>query len=219
MCWNWKVSIVTFALISIVSYKLFTRGHVNDKFLAVWIYSYGFMQLFETFQWLGQTPNYEYLNIFGSFCAALLLYFHPLAVMIGMSVDSAYKSVINTNVFKLLLAASVFMAIFGIHRVSTAYINKTHTFISKPDTISKHMVWEFPTDYISTMVIILVTGVIFIAPKFLFLFVILLIYYLLPILVILLTMTVDEKNRLKNYAGSYWCWYVAMFSFLFLFLN
>ena len=81
------------------------------------------------------------------------------------------------------------------------------------------MVWEFPTDYISTMVIMLVTAVIFIAPKFLFIFVILLIYYLLPILVILLTMTVDEKNRLKNYSGSYWCWYVAMFSFLFLFLN
>ena len=220
MCWNWKVSIVTFVLITIVSYKLFTRGHANDKFLAVWICSYGSMQLFETFQWLGQNPKYEYLNIFGSFCAALLLYFHPFAAMIGMSIESGYKSVTNTNIFKLLLTASVFMAIFGIYRVSNAYISKTHTFISKPDTISKHMVWEFPEDYFATMILMLITSVIFIAPRFLFLFVTLIIYYLLPILIIRLTINVDdEKNQLKNYAGSYWCWYVAMFSFLFLFFN
>ena len=168
MCWNWKVSIVTFVLITLVSYKLYTRGHPNDKLLALWIGSYGCMQLFETFQWLGQTPKYEYLNVIGSICAALLLYLHPLAVTVGMSLDSVYKNDIKTNTFGFLLWASIFMAIFGVYRVAYAYINKTHSFISKPDSISKHLVWEFPADYITTMVLLLVTGVIFIAPKFLF---------------------------------------------------
>lgn len=219
MCWNWKVSIVTFALITIVSYKLYTRGHANDKLLALWIGSYGCMQLFETFQWLGQTPKYEYLNIFGSVCAALLLYFHPLAVTVGMSLDSAYKTEIKTNTFVFLLSASIVVAFFGICRVAHAYLNKTHTFISKPDSISKHLIWEFPADYITTMVLLFFTASIFIAPKFLFLFIVLLVYYLLPILMIHLTIKIEDKNRLKNYAGSYWCWYVAVFSFLFLIFN
>jgi len=219
MCWNWKVSIVTFALITLVSYKLYTRGHANDKFLALWICSYGCMQLFETFQWLGQNPKYEYLNIIGSICAALLLYFHPLAVTVGLSIDSAYKTDIKTKPFVFLLGASIVMALFGIYRVANAYLNKTHTFISKPDSISKHLVWEFPDDYTSTMVITSLTIIIFIAPKFLFLFIILIVYYFLPILIIQLTIKIEDKNRLKNYAGSYWCWYVAAFSFLFLIFN
>ena len=215
MCWNWQVSIGSFSLISIISYSLYERGHANDKLLALWLGSYGSMQLFETFQWLGQNPDYEYLNIFGSICAALLLYLHPLAVTVGMSVDSAYKNIIQTDTFKLLFGASIAMAIFGLYRVTNAYINKTHTFLSKPDSISKHMVWEFPSDYMASILLILIIGCIFIAPKFLSLFIAILIYYFLPILIINLTVHVEDKNKLKNYSGSYWCWYVAVFSFLF----
>ena len=217
MCWNWQVSIASFALISGISYSLYTRGRPNDKFIAIWLGSYGSMQLFETFQWLGQNPEYEYLNVFGSICAALLLYLHPLAFTVGMYIDSAYKNIINNDIFKLLFGASFAMAVFGLYRVTSAYINKTYTFISKPDSISKHMVWEFPEDYYASILLMLLIGFLFIAPKFLMLFIAGLIYYFLPILLILLTTKVEEKNRLKNYSGSYWCWYVAIFSILFYF--
>lgn len=217
MCWNWQVSLGSFALISIVASTLYQRGQANDKLLALWIGSYGSMQLFETFQWLGQNPDYEYLNIFGSICAALLLYLHPLAVTTGMAVDTGYKNIIKTDTFKLLSGASIAMAVFGLYRVTSAYINKTNTFLSKPDSISKHMVWEFPDDYILSMLLIFITGYIFIAPKYLSLYIAVLIYYFLPIIIIQITTKVEDKNKLKNYVGSYWCWYVAIFSFLFLF--
>jgi hypothetical protein len=217
MCWNWQVSIGSFSLISLIAYSLYQRGHANDKLLALWLGSYGSMQLFETFQWLGQNPEYEYLNKFGSFFAALLLYLHPLAITVGLSVDSGYKNIINNGTFKLLFYASIAMAVFGLYRVTNAYINKTHTFLSKPDSISKHMVWEFPDDYYISILLILITGIIFIVPKYLWLFIVGLLYYFLPIIIILLTTEVEEKNKIKNYAGSYWCWYVAVFSFLFYF--
>jgi hypothetical protein len=194
---------------------LYKRGLENDKLIAIWIASYGSMQLLETFQWLGQSPNYEVLNKVGSIGAAFLLYLHPLGFTVGMSMDKAYQSILSTQSFQLLLGASIAMALFGIYRVSSAYINKTHTFLSKPDSISKHMVWDFPSDYSISIIIIFTTAFLFIAPKFLGFFLALLVYYFLPLFIIRMTMKVEEKNRWKDYSGSYWCWYVAVFSFLF----
>ena len=48
MCWNKEVSIFTFTVICLVSYKLWSRNIKNDKVLALFIMSYGSMQLFES---------------------------------------------------------------------------------------------------------------------------------------------------------------------------
>jgi hypothetical protein len=113
--------------------------------------------------------------------------------------------------------SSVAFMMFGAYRIISSYVNKTHTFQSKPDSISKHMVWEFPEDYYLSIVLIVIPSVLFIAPKYLSLFISGLIYFFLPIIIILTTMDVSDENRLKNYSGSYWCWYVAIFSFLMYF--
>lgn len=215
MCWNWQVSIGSFALISVISYSLYQRAGTNDRLIALWLGSYGTMQLFETFQWLGQDPEYAYLNVFGSISAALLLYLHPLAISLGLVLDSGYKDIIKNTTFKLLFAASVLMALYGLYKVISAYTNKTHKFLSKPDSISKHMVWDFPNDYTASIFLIMLMGILFIAPKYLAFFIASLAYYFLPIILIMSTMKVEDKNKLKNYSGSYWCWYVAFFSFLF----
>jgi hypothetical protein len=217
MCWNWKVSLGSFALISAVSYALYKRGLPNDKLLAIWLASYGSMQLFETFQWLGQNPGYEHLNTIGSIFAAFLLYLHPLAITTGMLSDSAYKGIFKNSTFMVTFYSSVAFMMFGAYRIISSYVNKTYTFQSKPDSISKHMVWEFPEDYYLSIVLIVIPSVLFIAPKYLSLFISGLIYFFLPIIIILTTMDVSDENRLKNYSGSYWCWYVAIFSFLMYF--
>ena len=217
MCWNWQVSIGSFALISFVAYSLYQRGQPNDKLIAVWLESYGAMQLFETFQWLGQDPKYEYLNLFGSMSAALLLYLHPLAVSVGFTLEDTYKQEVKSTTFKLLFGASIILALFGIYRIISTYINKTYTFLSKPDSISKHMVWDFPLDYSISVLLITVMGLLFVAPRFFMLFIACVIYYFLPLIIIYATIKVEDKNKhsLKNYYGSYWCWYVAFFSFMF----
>jgi len=59
MCWNWQVSIASFLLICSVSHSFYKRNsfyernNLNDRILAFFILSYGSIQLFETFMWIG----------------------------------------------------------------------------------------------------------------------------------------------------------------------
>ena len=217
MCWNWEVSLASFCIISFVSYALYHRGKSNDKFLSIWIASYGSMQLFEMFEWLGQDPEYQYLNKFGSVCAALLLYLHPIAFMFGMSLDSAYSTVASSTIFKGFAVIAIGFALLGLYRVVKAYLEKTHSFLSVPHSSTKHMVWNYPADYSIAGIIIIVIAAIFIAPRYPLFFAAIVLYYLLPFLMIYITSTDKDKNMLTNFsgAGSYWCWYVATFAFLF----
>ncbi len=219
MCWNWEVSLASFCIISTIAYALYKRGKPNDKFLSIWIASYGSMQLFEMFEWLGQDPEYQYLNKFGSICAALLLYIHPIAFVTGMSLDSAYSTIVSSTFFKCVGAMTIGFALFGFYRVATAYLEKTHSFLSVPHSSSKHMVWNYPADYSIAGISIILIAALFIAPRYPLFFIGIILYYLLPLLIIYITSDDKDKNILTNFsgAGSYWCWYVAIFSFLFYF--
>jgi hypothetical protein len=219
MCWNWEISLVSFVIISVVSYALYQRGKPNDKFLSIWIASYGSMQLFEMFQWLGQGPAYQYLNIFGSLCGALLLYLHPFAFATGMTLDSAYSNIVSSTLFKGIIAFTVGFALFGFYRVVTAYLEEPHRFISVPHSSSKHMVWNYPSDYNIAGISMISIATLFIAPRYLLFYAGIMLYYLLPLIMIYITSDDKNKNILTNFSGtgSYWCWYVATFAFLFYF--
>jgi len=219
MCWNWQVSIGSFILISAVSYTLYIRNLPNDRLTAIFIMSYGLMQLFEALQWWGQNPGFENLNITGSFLGAILLYFHPLAIMIGLSQDKLYKISVNSPIFLLSIFASIGVLLYGIYRVVSAYKEKSYTFLSKPDRVSGHMVWESPDDYRSIMILISIIVSLYVLPVSPIIFFTWLLYFFLPIILINKFMKVSSENNLKNYTGSYWCWYVATFSFLFYFIN
>jgi hypothetical protein len=165
------------------------------------------MQFFETFMWLGQNPGYEELNRLSSIGAALLLYAHPLAFSYGMSIDSAYKG--SDFTYAIGIAALFFL--YGVYRISTS----TQSMLAKPDTISKHLVWDSPHDYSIGLVFMLGLAIFYALKKYPALFIELLIYFMAPI-TILLTMTQAENiDAKKCYYGSYWCWLVASGSFLF----
>ena len=212
MCWNWQVSLASFAVISTVGYSLFIRGRPNDKLLALFIVSYGSMQLFETFMWWGQTR--PWLNELGSVFAALLLYIHLPVLVYGLTIDKAYR---GTNPTLIAVAGLIAGAIFlyGAYRVADTYINKTYSYLAHPDPVSGHLVWESPNDYRFITLLQLIFFTVFMLPIDPFLFGICLLYFLLPAFLIERFMKVSEDNKKKNYIGSYWCWYVAAFSFLF----
>jgi hypothetical protein len=100
MCWNAPISIISFFIILGVCYKLYERNLYNDRLFAFFIISYGTMQLFETFMWIGQNKKMKFLNIIGSVLACILLYFHPLSIMIGIKLDRLYKTIIYTLLYK-----------------------------------------------------------------------------------------------------------------------
>jgi hypothetical protein len=219
MCWNWKVSLGSFVVISLISYSLFMRNLNNDRLLSIYLLSYGSMQLFETFIWLGQDKKYIDLNKIGSIFASALLYCHPLAFIIGMWYDKKYKAIKSGDPFKLFLIIGILWVVYGLYKIASAYKNKSYSFLSHPDPKSGHLVWEFPDNYRITMIIILCISLYFIIPFQIIFSLMLGLYFMLPILLLHLNMNVDDKNKLKNYRGSYWCWYVAIFSFLFYAVN
>lgn len=220
MCWNWKVSIGTYALICGVSYTLFTRNLPYDRLLAIFILSYGTMQLFEALMWLGQNPGAEDLNKIGSLGAAILLYTHPLAVMIGFSFDKVYKS-ISGSLFDVGIIISLLWFGFGLLRVGVGYVNQSYSFLAHPDAHTHNLIWDFPEDYITTMIIITIFAFVFIYPHSKLTTLLLAIYYGISIGIIYFTANHKDiiKNKTLNHLGSYWCWYVAAFSFLFYFVN
>ena len=117
MCWNKEVSLFSFVIISIVSYKLYKRNLLNDRLLAIFIMSYGSMQLFETFIWYGLDTNNTNINFIGSILACLLLYLHPIAIIYGMKYDNLYKKYINNRYFKLLSIIALGFILFGVFNI------------------------------------------------------------------------------------------------------
>jgi len=177
------------------------------------------MQLFEALQWWGQTPGFEVLNTIGSLLAALLLYTHPLAVVTGLSIDKEYKAQASTPLFKTATIAAVVVLLYGIYRVGSAYLNNTNAFLSLPDKLSGHLIWDFPSNYIVIVLLILGISAAFVLPVNKAVFVASAAYFLLPVALIIIFMKLASKNLNKSYLGSYWCWYVAAFSFLIYFGN
>ena len=220
MCWNKEVSIFTFTVICLVSYKLWSRNIKNDKVLALFIMSYGSMQLFESLIWLGIDINIKQLVIIGSVLACLLLYLHPLAILSGMYYDKAYEKYKNNIYYKLLFTISIIFAVFGLYNIifHMNKKNKIYNFVTFPDKINKHLVWDFPDHYKFVIVISLLISIFMFNENKLFWLCVIL-FYFLPILLVILTNKVSKENINKNWAGSYWCWYVAIFSFILYILN
>ena len=149
MCWNKEVSLFTFVVISLVSYNLFKRNLKNDRLLAFFILSYGTMQFFEFLIWLGIDTNTEILNYVGSILGCLLLYFHPLAIMLGMNFDKSYKKYHNNLYYKILFIISFMFLFYGIYNIYF-YLKekKTYNFISYPTKDNNnHLIWDFPSNY------------------------------------------------------------------------
>jgi len=233
MCWNAQVSIFSFFIILGVSYGLYTRDLYNDRLLAMFIISYGAMQLFETFMWLGQSKKWQILNIIGSVLACLLLYFHPLALMIGIKLDRLYQSIIETASYKILFALSGLFMLYGVYQIIyQLFFNKNHiyNFVAYPDKKTGHLIWNFQSKYNYAILLAIIITIFIIAPLNKPIFILtLFIYYFIPILYIFIEdgnnfnraikiITSNIENNDKYY-GSYWCWVSAFFSFIMYLVN
>ncbi len=219
MCWNAEVSVGSFGIICAVSYLLWRRNQPNDRVLGLFIFSYGLMQFFEFLMWMGQTPEGRYINRAGSLGAAILLYAHPLAFFSGLAYDKGYPGITTSPLFQGLFAASVATLLYGTHRTINEYQRGTRSFLSYPDSKSGHLVWEFPDNYQFIMLLILLGSIAIVAPRYLTAFALLSLFFLGPALIMKKTMNVSSENAGKNYVGSYWCWWVATFSFAVFFLH
>jgi hypothetical protein len=201
----------------------------------MFIISYGTIQLFETFMWLGQSKKWQILNFIGSVLACLLLYFHPMALMIGCKLDRLYQSIIETASYKILFGLSFVFMLFGLYQViyQLFFISnktQTYTFLAYPDKKTGHLIWNIPSKYNYAILLSIIIIIFIIVPlNNIFFILTLLIYYLGPFLYILL----EDDNNLYDiikissikyetndkYYASYWCWISAFFSFIMYLVN
>ena len=172
--------------------------------------------------WIGIDYNLDIINKIGSILACLLLYLHPLAIILGMKYDKLYKKYKDNFYYKVLFGVSIIFALFGIYNiVNYMYLNKSkspYNFLSYPDTKNCHLVWDFPDHYILVLVIAILISIFVFRENKIF-WCIIMLYYFLPAIYVHSTNKVSIKNKEKNYNGSYWCWFVAIFSFLLYFGN
>jgi len=220
MCWNKESSLIAFITISIVSYKLFQRNLKNDRLLALFIATYGAIQLWEFLIWISIDLKLEWLNKIGSILCCLFLYLQPLALITGMHYDKSYTKYKKDYFYNMLFVASLTFVLFGIYNM-ISHLNKNkkkYNFTSYPDDLNGHLAWDFQDHYYHGMIIsFLISIYVFKQNKFFWLAGIL--YYIIPAIYMYLTTKVSIHNKDKNTGGSYWCWYVAMFSFILYFLN
>jgi len=213
------VSLGSFGIISAVSYLLYQRNLKNDRLLAIFLLCYGSMQLFETLIWLGQEKGAQDLNKIGSIGASALLYSHPLGFMAGLWADKAYKGIGSTALFQSLFAVSVAFFGYGLYQIGLAYTTGSKSLTSWPDSKTGHLIWDFPMNYDNILLFIIFISTIYVLPKNAMAFGILLLYFMIPFAVAHSSGFMQWDGKWKPYGGSYWCWYVAAFSFLLYGIN
>jgi len=219
MCWNKEVSGVSFLFILAVCGLFFYRNLENDRLLAFFIIAYGSMQLFEFLIWSGIDYGKQILNIIGSALAAMILYFHPLAMTLGMKYDKLYKEDVKTPLYKASIVLGTIFLCYGI--ISTLYLvfkSDKWSFISVKDKVSDHLVWDFPDHYFIGLIIIILPLIIIMKRNAVF-GIAILCYFLLPIIYFKLTMKSEPKHTNALFRGSYWCWFSASFAVILYFIN
>ena len=217
MCWNKEVSLGSFIIISLVCIMLFKRNLPNDRLMAIFIMSYGSMQLAETIIWVGIEYNKPIINKIGTVLASLLLYFHPLIFLLGLKYDKFYKNITKNNIYNIVFVIALLFIIIGLFRNGMALLSKSSNYSLTSYLLPKyrHLVWDIPHNYNLIIGFLIIVSLIFIFPKSKIFLIILLLYFMIPALYTYYSI----PNTNKNIAGSYWCWIVAFFSFLIYFIN
>jgi len=215
-----------------VGLSLYNRGLYNDKFLGVFVISYGIMQLFESLMWLGQNENMKYLNYLGSYLAGIFLHLHPLLLLLGFYLDKkTYPNIEKTTTFKVFLVASVLLALWAVWM---NFQTPKSLFYTKPTSDCGHLHWKFPVSgyYIIPFVLIILAIVLMSRPFNLKLLTIsyFVIGAILSVIFVTCMSSYASGNGLLSYFkniinaasvsfGSYWCWFLALFSFILFFVN
>ena len=156
----------------------------------------------------------QILNIIGSALASIILYFHPLAITLGMKYDKLYKKEVKSPLYKASMILGIIFFSYGI--ISTLYHvlkGDKWSFISVKDKVSDHLVWDFPDNYYIGLILIILPLIIIMKKNYIF-GIIILCYFLLPIIYFKLTMKSEQKHKFSMFRGSYWCWFAAIFSFI-----
>mgnify|MGYP003682059745 CR=1 FL=1 len=220
MCWNKEVSISTFALISVICYGLYKRNLPNDRVMAIFVMAYGAMQLCETIIWVGLEYNKPIINKIGTVLAILLLYFHPLGLMLGIKYDNFYNNIKKKPLYKLFLGLAVFLFVLGVINIIYQGLVNKHNYISYVSPKSPHLIWKIPKyldkQYKYGVILFVIVLFSIMCPKNMVYSLFILAFF---VLTAIYSLNVGPKGLEFEIFRSYWCWLVAILAFLIYFVT
>ena len=136
MCWNAEVSLITFLTSAVMCVYLWYRNEVNDRSIALWIFSFSLMQLFEFFMWINMKNHTISAKL-----SLIFILIQPLVLAGGLI---KYGNFYNSKWAKYFLWSVI--TISGIKALYTTY----YAFVT--DAKSKwlsvkgpncHLIWHF----------------------------------------------------------------------------
>lgn len=197
MCWNWKVSIITWLIGFITALFLFYRRNKFDVTFGALILVYSSMQLWEAMMWLDQKCGT--VNKVATIGAYFALWSHVLAIGVGLFIELKILSPLIIGIVFLLVG---FVRSFCIKWKCSKPGSK------KCDTC--HLVWGFPPSfYMYVFAMCIAMSLMYIRPMskalvacslFVVSFILCLIYA-------------------KHAVGSFWCWVAAFAAPIFILVN
>lgn len=136
MCWNAEVSLITFLSSASMCGYLWYRNNTNDRSIALWIFAFSLMQLFEFFMWIDMKNH--------TISAKLSLIFilaQPLVLALALV---KFGSIQENQYIRWMLY--VFIAIASIKVLYTIYyafyIDKHNKWLSVKGE-NCHLIWYY----------------------------------------------------------------------------
>tara|TARA_B100000780_G_scaffold298_1_gene238 strand:- start:613 stop:1254 length:642 start_codon:yes stop_codon:yes gene_type:complete len=139
MCFSTESSLTAYIIGSIASLYLLINGDKYDKHIGLFSLIFVQIQLAEFFMWLDQKCN-KNINHYASIFSEIVLYLQPISVIVGAIL---FKT---TYIPEYLLYLFLLFYIIYVGRNYYIYFNN-QKLCSKSDNNTKHLQWEFITEY------------------------------------------------------------------------
>ena len=211
MCFNLEISIITFSISLLVSYKLYKRRFKNDLILLNLILCYNVVQLSEFIIWLSIKYEQKKLNVLGTLILCISLNFHTLSIILGYYYDKYYKKEIKGKKFKILSIINIiYVLVYSISTYQHYVYKNIYSFTSFPHKKYNNLIWDInDNNYKYTFLLCVITIFSLMRPFKLTLFIAM--YY------IFLAIVVYSYSNVTF--GSLWCWISSFLSVFVYFIS
>lgn len=205
MCWNKEVSFLTWGIAWVAGLYMINRRRPYDLTMGLLILTYSSMQLWEALIWIGQpkTPGQcPIANKIGTKLAYFALWFHTLAIGVGLYIESGGKIVLP-----LVMGIGFILVAIGQYIVEKFKC-------SVPDPCSKsrcrHLVWGFNHSYyVYVFVVCISICLVYIRP----------LAKALVISALFVVSFILSALYARQATGSFWCFVAAAFAPIFVLIN
>lgn len=136
MCWSAEVSLITFISSSLLCSYLWWRNGTNDRAIAIWVFWFSLMQLFEFFMWRNMKNH-----TWASKLSYIFILMQPVVLAIALLV---YRESLQYNWVKWILYGLICLGIMKVISGSYfAYVTQAGKKWLSVRGEHCHLIWPF----------------------------------------------------------------------------